>query len=499
MRTALRTSAALGIVLLLSAYLQAAEPPTAAAERAAALITQLSSPRFEEREAATRALDALGPAALESLRQALQSSDAEVRRRAGPLVRTIERHVAEARILESTRVRLIYQNTPLHEAVTDLARKTGFILHLEGDKVKLAGRRVTLDTGDVTVWEALDRFCQKANLTERTTAGAGQDDRYRIESTDRRIVITGEVRSDGLAHPENHLVLKDGVPAPLPCDQTGAFRIRALPPDTPLTGQTKVEGETLFGLEVRLEPRLQLQSLLALRIDRAVDDRGQTLTQPTVASGTGEFSGNSGAEILIIWDGMTELPANFLGEGCQVPVRLRLPERPGRRLKELHGTIALRVQTAPEPLVTVDGVLQTVGQAVPGGAGSALKVIEVGREEKGEVKLRVEVTPPPWDLVVGGLPARLILSSRWGWRGNRGTPAPQPVGVEQLALLDARGRKIPLASSTDPAVGGNGKTWEFTLVYQPGAGQGEPARLVYTGRRSATVEVPFTLKDVPLP
>ena len=76
---------------------------------------------------------------------------------------------------------------------------------------------------------------------------------------------------------------------------------------------------------------------------------------------------------------------------------------------------------------------------------------------------------------------------------------PPVVGAEQLSLLDARGRKIPLVDSTSPAVNGTGKAWEFTLVYRSDAGQGEPSRLVYTGRRSATLEVPFTLKDVPLP
>ena len=33
----------------------------------------------------------------------------------------------------------------------------------------------------------------------------------------------------------------------------------------------------------------------------------------------------------------------------------------------------------------------------------------------------------------------------------------------------------------------------------PAEGAGEPAKLVFTGSRPAMVEVPFTLKDVPLP
>ena len=39
----------------------------------------------------------------------------------------------------------------------------------------------------------------------------------------------------------------------------------------------------------------------------------------------------------------------------------------------------------------------------------------------------------------------------------------------------------------------------WTLVCQPGKDQGQPTQLVYLGRKSATVDIPFALKDVPLP
>jgi carboxyl-terminal processing protease len=62
----------------------------AGAERIALLIKQLGADKFEMREEATKALDAIGIPALDALRAAEKSTDAEVRRRAGDLVATIE-------------------------------------------------------------------------------------------------------------------------------------------------------------------------------------------------------------------------------------------------------------------------------------------------------------------------------------------------------------------------------------------------------------------------
>jgi hypothetical protein len=45
----------------------------------------------------------------------------------------------------------------------------------------------------------------------------------------------------------------------------------------------------------------------------------------------------------------------------------------------------------------------------------------------------------------------------------------------------------------------NQVTHEVTFIFTPQPGQGEPAKLVYTTTRPATVEIPFTLNDVPLP
>src|SRR5262245_8272624 len=73
----------------------AEEPAPAAVDAAEAqrLIRQLGSDAFEERQAATHRLDALGEPVLPTLRAALEDDDIEVRRRAGELIQRIERRL----------------------------------------------------------------------------------------------------------------------------------------------------------------------------------------------------------------------------------------------------------------------------------------------------------------------------------------------------------------------------------------------------------------------
>ena len=61
------------------------------------LIDQLGSERFKDREQATHELSKLGKSALPSLKEATNSLDAEVRRRAQQLVEQIEAPAVRAR------------------------------------------------------------------------------------------------------------------------------------------------------------------------------------------------------------------------------------------------------------------------------------------------------------------------------------------------------------------------------------------------------------------
>jgi hypothetical protein len=465
----------------------AAEPPDAV--RVSRLIAQLGSAVFAEREEATRALAALGPVALDRLRQAAETSDPEVRRRAAKLLPQAERRLAADRILKPRRVALVYHDTPVTEAVADLGRRTGLPLKIVGDPAALARRRLTLDTGDSTLWDALDQFCRKAGLAERGLDPAGfQDERYEYTGGGRRIVAFDRTTWGSAARASGPLLLADGPWQEVPTCRAGAVRIRALSRDA------KAEGEKELVLEIILEPPLQWQSTLAVRADRGVGAGGQVPKQRVAPGGLGALAGSMAEEVLVVWDGSGEFPANPFGDTRHV--LLRLGDGLGQRLRELSGTIAGQVRTPPETLAVVDDILQAAGRTVQAGDGSTLQVVGAKRAEDGPYRVHVALTSAPPELVTGGIPARLVVLVRpWWGRETEGIPADGP----NFTLLDAQGRRFAPEGGEVQGMLGQGLRHDFTLRYQPLADGAPPARLLYTGRRTVTAEVPFTLRDVPLP
>jgi hypothetical protein len=139
------------------------------------LIDQLGSNNFRQRKKATLALDAIGAPALEALRKAMTSKDLEISQRARNLVARIEKRIESAAILTPTKVHLVCKDMPVTEAVALLAKKSQFqILVDPNSQAVLAGRKITLDTGEVTFFEALDKLCQTASLIEVASPAAPQ-------------------------------------------------------------------------------------------------------------------------------------------------------------------------------------------------------------------------------------------------------------------------------------------------------------------------------------
>ena len=130
------------------------------------LVEQLGSETFAERKKASEVLDTIGEPALEALRKATRSEDTEVRKRATELVTRIEKRVVSARILTAKQVHLVFKAVPLTEAVEELGKKTGYKIRLHDPDGKLKDRKITLDTGKTTFWNALNQFCQKAGLVD---------------------------------------------------------------------------------------------------------------------------------------------------------------------------------------------------------------------------------------------------------------------------------------------------------------------------------------------
>ena len=495
-----RLPIALALAFLLAPEPARAIPPVAAQaspEAVRRLIGRLGSKQFAEREAATRELRVLGATALEPLRQAAAADDPEVRRRTQKLLGEIERTVAAEHLLRPRRVRLVYRDTPVTEALADVMRETDLPLRVAGDATPLAKRRVTLDTGDTTLWDALAQFCRKAGLADGgLDAAALGDDRYEYNLDRRKIVGFDRTAWGNAPRADGPLLLTDGPWHEWPTCLAGAIRIRALPPGTPTPNTPRADGEKLLVLEVMPEPQLRWQGALAVRVDRAVGEKGPVLKRRAVVGGLGATAGAAAEETLVIWDGAGEFPANPFGDGRHVYLRLPLGEQPVPRLTELAGTLAAQVRTPPEPLAAVDNILRAAGQTVRGADGSSLRVIEIETVDEGQYRIRLALTSQAPELVRGGVPARLVVLTRAWWGRGMGAVAPEAIG---FVLVDGRGRRYSPANVEAQGALAEGLRHEFSLLFEPLPDQAVPARLVYTGRRTVTVEVPFILRDVPLP
>ena len=133
------------------------------------LIASLGSDSYAERDQAAKELDAAGAAALDALRAAVKHPDAEIGGRAAQLQAVIEERLIAAQMLAAKKVRLVVNDESVFDAVSRLSRDSKCQLEIvPEDREPLKQRKITLDTGEVTFWQALDRLCQSAGLRETT-------------------------------------------------------------------------------------------------------------------------------------------------------------------------------------------------------------------------------------------------------------------------------------------------------------------------------------------
>lgn len=513
-----------GATLLMALACPAGETPTK--ERIDRLIEQLGSNNFAEREKASKELEATGLPALEALRQAAKSDDAEVRKRAETLLPKIEMQAESIRVLAPKRVHLVYKDTPLGEAVADFQKKSGYTIRLHQPDDKLKERRITLDTGETTFWHAVALFCDKAELSEASMADLAQA----MQAPRGAGVPVAGPRRVFVPGMNGQLTLKDGKATKASADDRCAIRIRVLA-KTDLFGKVP-EGEILVPLEVTPEPRLQVQIYQSIRIDKAVDDRGQKLAQviPQVQGAAG-IGGNLVLAPPGVAAGMNAGQVPFIGQrvvgwgglGQQVPLQLKKGDKDAKSLKELKGSITAKLLVAPRPVITVDKLDKAAGKTFKGEEGGSIKIIGFASEAK-QTTIELECEPPSYDKVAPVQPNMAAGAIRLGVAAPRvkAQPMPVPIGrggaaasappqlmdnMNGLSIHDDKGNTLPIdrgrsrvqVSLMQQGNGGAKRTVTYTLCCPHDKDKKNPAKVVYLGRKRATVEIPFALKDVPLP
>jgi hypothetical protein len=487
----------------LSLYILAAPAPAAdkaeapAAARVAKLVEQLGNDDFNEREMASAGLDAVGEPALDALRLAVMSTDEEVHKRAETLVGKIEKRLQTASVLKAKRVRLIYKDTAVRDALEDFGKKCGYHLALYDPENKLKNRTITLDTGDAPFWQAFDQFCDKAGLKEA--------DALELARTAPAVAAS------------DHITLIEGKTEGLPTDPASAVRVRVLTKTDPAVAPQK--DDILFALQLSLEPRLQWRTVEKVTITKAVDDQKQeliALADPVPAAPPPALRRGGIAPGFVGGAVPLPTPGNLGGAIHQdIPFRLKKGDKVSKSLTELTGTVCASIFTEAAPIITAPDILKAAGKTFEGGDNGQLKVVEVAKDANGRITVRVELQAPAGVVPAGGLMGRGAIR-----RLGRGVPvAVAPVGgvvavigagpgagvsAGGLSLLDDKGEVVKLIgvqmqfTAVAGAVGGIVNQLQHILTFQAENGQ-EASKLIYSGRKLLTMEIPFTLKDVPLP
>jgi len=569
----------LSFVLVLAtgsrAWSQGNEKKSVDPKRIAELVQQLGSMKFLERENARRELEAIGTPAMEALKKAAKSQDLETNRRAGEILRLLEERNNTAQILVAKRVRLNLKDVTVLAAVKELEKQSQYPILIQGDQTALAKRKVTLDTGDTTFWEALDQLCAKAGLVETTGQNFPQPfpqpfpapmppikDRpapgilpvippaapdkkgpiFRLEAKAAAQAQAIAVAQDVPAQPpapmppvqgkpvqlpgvqvkpiqikgiqvlpvqvqpiqiqpfpmvrpmpgninQNQIILTPGEPKKVPTFYAGAVRVRLFP------GNGNQAGQAGFLVDISAEPRLQDLSLIGIpRIDKAIDDQGQSLMMAMEPMPQQQANANFAARRIA-------MPTN--ANQRQALIRLKLGEKAAKSLKELKGSFTASALLPTEPLITMDNVLKSAGKTVKGANGSAINLKAITKMDNGDYQVQITMeNMPGGNNPLGGMGVAMQINIRVGGGGNVVINGFQPVNNRSLpTLVDAKGRSYQRVDVPEHELQVNNGVarQNVTLVFRPSAGQGEPARLVLNGQRTVNFQVPFTFTNVPLP
>lgn len=518
--------APLALCLLVSSLLAVADPTPGPADEPAvtSLISQLGSANFTQREAAERRLDALGARALEPLRNACQSPNAEVARRARELVTRIERRVENERALAPTAVELRAKDAPIGDVLADLSKQSGYKVVLSKEAAsELAGKTVTVEaSGKVPFWTAVLNVCDAAGL---------------------KVGAVG-----GLVAPGSALALSsvnDGDRRPRPGPQTPArppagraavgsgstivLEPRGAHPRRPLAvygavlieayeipkGAAVNDASTAL-LQVWPEPKLNWQTTTGIRVERATDDAGQFRTavleagapqNPRIVRGNGVvFVQQAGGGVVLVNQNATvPVPVDpaFVPNPQQAVLKLKLEARRSTQLAELSGVVLGVARSAPQPLVCLKDLKP--GTEVKGvhAAGVEMKAVLQTRDGRRQVVVELVYDPntvlpgEPGASPSGGTSTEVIIGRR-GVAGRRLTNH----FLLGLQVTDADGNRCAFTPTILPAVlpaNGGHIVYRATLELTGSAEQtSDTVAVAFWGTHVKSVEVPFTLKGVPL-
>jgi hypothetical protein len=477
------------IALMLLAGAVPAVPPPAGAQPVSVerFVEQLGSDSYPEREAATAALEKLGPIARSALEQAVQHANPEVGKRAVKLLAILQHKADAANRLTVKSVKLSYRGTSLGTAVNDLKARTGIPLWLDPTRVADPLRKVTCETGDLPPWEAVAAFCQAAGLEEDFPV------ELPVPKPERSRRHQFQAPPPPPKAENVPVTLGDGTGRLLPASRSTAVRVTALPANFSKNRVYLGSSEVLVHFDVAPMPGYHWKSVAGIRITKLVDEFDRLgsagLKQEPEGFMSDAFEGFGGG-MAFGWDGNGPVrPASFQNPRI-TPVPLRIASPNARKLKVLEGVVVGEIAVPDQPLITIDNLVAKLGRGMEGGRGTKLTVLEATLGgDGGKAILKVQVDQPsPW--MVNG------FNNPWGAVFVEETSlAPQT--IHPVRGFDAAGKPVRLVPITNSETSNDEFTLSFTTQYT--CPDGLPVKVVLYGPKPVLVEVPFKMENVPLP
>lgn len=456
----------------------------------AGLIKRLGSSSFMQREIARKELEAIGPAALEPLRQASKNADVETKRRITDLIRVFEEKQATEVVLAPKEIHFKLKDATVQQGIAELARLSGYTIQFFGDATKVNDKKITLDTGKVPFWDAVGRFCDAAGLMEKL------DPNSIATSIDKR-------GKRGVFLPPPRLGRPDLI-ALMPRTQEKLFISRAGSVKTELRVHRDANAkEVVLTFIVTPEPRLlNAQVVGRPTIEKILDVAGRT---PVIIPDAPrpEPGPNDPPDMIDI-----DMP---LPIRRAVQVRLKEDKDGMKTLKEIAGKVTLQTDLPNEPIVRMPNVMASAGKSSNAASGGSLKVDAVKKLDNGDIEVQVtmdNLVPNPFNdaVVING--GNVMIRGRVniqgmiiGPNGVRITSSGDGTTDDLPNLFDTKGQKFKLTevrSDSNNIVNGS-YSRTATIIYQANPGQAAPSELVVHGMRNLAIGIPFRFENVPIP
>ncbi len=302
---------------------------------------------------------------------------------------------------------------------------------------------------------------------------------------------------------EKVIILKEGKFDLLLTDNRSAYRIRLL--KTPETVFGKPDDKhILIGLEVTPEPRFKLQEITGVKITKAVDESGQTLQQHTTISSNVILAPSEPNWIIVrpiqalVQEGFSKRVVD-----SKVPIHFLKAQKESKSIQMLEGKLILQVFDDSKPILEITNIEKEVGKKIEGKSGAWIQINECKKNTNGSHSLRIE-----YDIPADADPAN--AQNDWVQRGGNnwvkngvavgnGMFLDMVCGVDLggFIVFDVEGKALtPESSSSSIRLGPGGPKGSRNVTYP--ANSKPPFKIVYEGGTPTTVEVPFSLKLVPL-